>query len=146
MQMETPFSLRRARKTDPVITGLIQLACRVALLLALLFPGWVASRSDGAVDVNGQRSPAPPVGTTQLYECAGLPVMVRYGPGEVAIWLPGRYSILSWQYRLPGTVYSEGDIELRIEKDDVELVIDGVSFTPCLEPVDTYPAYPAESE
>lgn len=75
-------------------------------------------------------------GTRQLpravvFDCSGLEVMVRYESGEVAIWLPGRYTVLS-QVRTASGVRYEGDGILFWNKGDEALLeVDGVRYQNC---------------
>ena len=66
-----------------------------------------------------------------VFNCSGLEVMLRYGSGEAAIWLPGRYTVLS-QVRSASGVRYEGDGILFWNKGNEALLeVDGVRYQGC---------------
>ena len=75
-------------------------------------------------------------GTRQLpravvFDCSGLEVMVRYGSDEAAIWLPGRYALLSQVRTASGIRYEGGGILFWNKGDEALLEVDGVRYQSC---------------
>ena len=67
-----------------------------------------------------------------VFDCSGLEIIVvYYGSCEAAIWLPGRYAVLS-QVRAASGVRYEGDGILFWSKGDEALLeVDGVRYQGC---------------
>ena len=61
--------------------------------------------------------------STLVLECANLTAVVRLGPGEAAIFLPGRYIVASQQRATPGAKYAEAGVLLWLKGDDALLTI-----------------------
>jgi membrane-bound inhibitor of C-type lysozyme/uncharacterized membrane protein len=72
-----------------------------------------------------------PVATTMVYDCAGYQFVTRQGPGEVALWLPDRYLVLSQVPAASGTKYQEGDVEFWSKGDEAMLDVAGQPFRGC---------------
>lgn len=72
-----------------------------------------------------------PMSQTMVYECTGIEVIARVGPGEMALWLPDRYLVLSQVRAASGTRYEEGDVMFWSKGDDVLLEIGPERYTDC---------------
>jgi putative lipoprotein len=72
-----------------------------------------------------------PVARTLVYECPGLDLVARTGPGEIALWLPERYVVLG-QVRSGSGARYEGDGILFWSKGaEALLEFEGRSFKGC---------------
>lgn len=74
---------------------------------------------------------ARPLATTFVYDCSGLQVTARLGPGEMALWLPGRYVILSRVRSASGVKYREGDIQFWTHGEEASLTIGDDHYGSC---------------
>lgn len=72
-----------------------------------------------------------PMAQTLVYECTGIEFMARIGPGEMALWLPDRYVIVSQVRAASGTKYAEGDVTFWSHGDDVSLAIGAEHYRDC---------------
>ncbi|CAA0087791.1 Uncharacterised protein [Halioglobus japonicus] len=72
-----------------------------------------------------------PLATTLVYDCNGYDFVARLGPGEMAIWLPDEYVILSQVRSASGTLYEEGDISFWNKGDEAMLTVAGQSHLNC---------------
>ena len=72
-----------------------------------------------------------PLAKTMVYDCNGFDFIARLGPGEMAIWLPDRYLVLSQVRSASGTKYQEGDIEFWTRGDDAMLVMGNQQYLNC---------------
>lgn len=64
-----------------------------------------------------------PVATTLVYDCNGYEFVARVGPGEIALWLPEGYVILSQARSASGTLYEESDISFWSKGDEALLIV-----------------------
>jgi putative lipoprotein len=88
-----------------------------------------AEAVDGGEDFN----PDPrPMAQTLVYECTGIEVIARVGPGEMALWLPDRYLVLSQVRAASGTKYVEGDVLFWTKGDDLLLEVGPERYTDCV--------------
>lgn len=79
-----------------------------------------------------QLAPAPhPVATTMVYDCDSYVFVTRQGPGEMALWLPDRYLVLSQVPSGSGTKYQEGDVEFWSKGDEAMLTVDSQRYSGC---------------
>lgn len=60
---------------------------------------------------------------TLVLECTDVTAVIRLGPGEAALFLPGSYTVLSQQRAASGAKYIEGDIALWLKGDEATLII-----------------------
>jgi putative lipoprotein len=67
-----------------------------------------------------------------VYDCNGYDFIARLGPGEMAVWLPDRYVILSQVRSASGTKYTEGDIEFWSKGDEAMLGIGNEQHFNCV--------------
>lgn len=72
-----------------------------------------------------------PLATTLVYDCNGYDFVARLGPGEIAMWLPDRYVILSQVRSASGTLYEEGDIAFWSKGGEAMLTVAGNSYMNC---------------
>jgi putative lipoprotein len=72
-----------------------------------------------------------PLARTMVYECAGYEFIARLGPGEMAVWLPDRYLVLSQVRSASGTRYQEGDVEFWSSGDEAMLTVAGQAYRYC---------------
>jgi uncharacterized membrane protein len=72
-----------------------------------------------------------PLATTLVYDCNGYDFVARLGPGEMAMWLPDGYVILSQVRSASGTLYEEDDIAFWSKGDEAILTVADQSFQNC---------------
>ena len=72
-----------------------------------------------------------PLATTLVYDCNGFDFVARLGAGEMAVWLPEGYTILSQVRSASGTLYEEGDISFWSKGDEAMLTMAGQSYLNC---------------
>ncbi|MCP5147339.1 MAG: MliC family protein [Pseudomonadales bacterium] len=68
---------------------------------------------------------------TLVYDCSGFEFVTRVGPGEMALWLPGRYLVLSQVRSASGSKYQEGDIVFWSKGDNAMLQLADVEYPQC---------------
>lgn len=90
--------------------------------------GWIRGDSAGASDFQPDERP---LATTLVYDCNGYDFIARLGPGEMALWLPDQYVVLSQVRSASGTLYEEGDITFWSKGDDAMLTTAEQSHTNC---------------
>jgi uncharacterized membrane protein len=106
---------------------------RVAALISLTLAGCGAGNvipgfsADGGSFIPDER----PLATTFVYDCNGYDFVARLGPGEMAIWLPDDYVVLSQVRSASGTLYEEGDISFWSRGDEAMLTVAGQSYLNC---------------
>ena len=95
----------------------------IALSLALvcLLTGCAGGGARAAEPVSDFHPDQRPLAKTMVYDCNGYDFIARLGPGEMAVWLPDRYVILSQVRSASGTKYVEGDIEFWSKGDEAIL-------------------------
>lgn len=76
---------------------------------------------------------------TQVYDCNGFEFITRFGPGEMALWLPDRYVVLSQVPSGSGAKYQEGDIEFWSKGDDAMLTVGDRQYLNCALAPDRVP-------
>jgi membrane-bound inhibitor of C-type lysozyme/uncharacterized membrane protein len=72
-----------------------------------------------------------PLATTLVYDCNGYEFVTRLGPGEMALWLPDRYLVLSQVRSASGTRYQEGEVTFWSKGDEAMLFVDGLQHRDC---------------
>jgi membrane-bound inhibitor of C-type lysozyme/uncharacterized membrane protein len=72
-----------------------------------------------------------PLATTLVYDCDGFEFVARLGAGEMALWLPDQYVVLSQARSASGTLYEEGDISFWSKGDDAMLTIGAQQYLNC---------------
>lgn len=72
-----------------------------------------------------------PLAKTMVYDCNGYDFIARLGPGEMALWLPEHYVILSQVRSASGTKYVEGDIEFWSKGEQAMLTIGNQQYLNC---------------
>lgn len=72
-----------------------------------------------------------PMAQTLVYECTGIEVIARVGPGEMALWLPDRYLVLSQVRTASGTRYVEGDVSFWSKGEELLLEVGGQRYSDC---------------
>ena len=106
---------------------------RICVLLCLSLVGCgtgEAVRSFSA-DSSNFHPDERPLATTFVYDCNGYDFVARLGPGEMAMWLPDQYVILSQVRSASGTLYEEGDISFWSKGDEAILTVAGQSHLNC---------------
>ena len=89
------------------------------------------SRSQGG---GGDFKPDPrPLATTMVYECNGYQFTARLGPGEMAVWLPDRYIVLSQVRSDSGILYQEGDVEFWQQGEEAVFTVGRQQFMNCAQ-------------
>jgi putative lipoprotein len=102
----------------------------VLLIYALL----VGCAGDGVRAANTDQAFRPderPLAKTLVYDCNGFEFTARLGPGEMALWLPDRYVVLSQVRSASGTKYQEGDIEFWSKGDEAMLTVGNEQYLNC---------------
>mgnify|MGYP003654375749 FL=1 len=105
-------------------------------LFVLLYLSLTACGSSGPMqsvfsDAGDFRPDDRPLATTLVYDCNGYDFIARLGPGEMAVWLPDRYTVLSQVRSASGTLYEEGDIAFWSKGDDAILTVVDQSYMNC---------------
>ena len=72
-----------------------------------------------------------PVPRTLVFDGTGLELVLRTGPGEIALYLPERYVVLSQVRASSGVRYEEEGILLWMKGDEAMLEVDGVRYADC---------------
>lgn len=105
----------------------------IALTLALVFllTGCAGSGARAAEPISDFRPDQRPLAKTMVYDCNGYDFTARLGPGEMAVWLPDRYVILSQVRSASGTKYVEGDIEFWSKGDEAILNVGNQQHLNC---------------
>jgi len=67
-----------------------------------------------------------------VYDCNGYDFIARLGPGEMALWLPDHYVVLSQVRSASGTKYVEGDIEFWSKGEEAMLTVANQQYLNCL--------------
>lgn len=91
------------------------------LFISMILTGCAGGDVKAAEPVANFHSDERPLAKTMVYDCNGYDFTARLGPGEMAVWLPDRYVILSQVRSASGTKYVEGDIEFWSKGDDAIL-------------------------
>jgi membrane-bound inhibitor of C-type lysozyme len=86
----------------------------------------------GGKDMRGTEAPQEagfnpdqrPLGKTMVYECDGNEFIALLGPGEMAMWLEGRYIVLSQVRSASGVKYEEGDTVFWTQGEEAMLVVE----------------------
>jgi putative lipoprotein len=68
---------------------------------------------------------------TLVYDCNGFEFVTRLGPGEMALWLPQRYIVLSEVRSASGAKYEEGDVLFWSKGDEAMLQVGEVEYQGC---------------
>jgi membrane-bound inhibitor of C-type lysozyme/uncharacterized membrane protein len=88
-------------------------------------------RGNEAGNVAGFSQDERPLGKTMVYECVGYDFVARLGPGEMAVWLQDRYTILSQVRSASGVRYEEGDTVFWTKGEEAMLQVGNQRFTEC---------------
>lgn len=99
-----------------------------SLVFALLLPGVVGNALGSE---SGFRPDPRPLATTMVYQCEAFEFTVRLGPGEMAVWLPDRYVVLSQVRSDAGVMYEEGDIRFWSNGDEHTLKLGDRYYGSC---------------
>jgi putative lipoprotein len=97
-----------------------------ALLVGCAGDGVRAANTDPAF-----RPDERPLAKTLVYDCNGFEFTARLGPGEMALWLPDRYVVLSQVRSASGTKYHEGDIEFWSKGEEALLMVGDRQYLNC---------------
>jgi len=92
----------------------------------------LAGGGRGLIAMEADFRPDPrPLASTMVYNCNGYEFIARLGPGEMALWLPDRYVILSQTRSTAGVRYQESAIVFLLEDNETTLTLGGVQFRDC---------------
>ncbi|MCB1844397.1 MAG: hypothetical protein KDI09_15660 [Halioglobus sp.] len=100
------------------LAGLVPLAC-------------ACSGTGGSAAEDAWRIDPRPLATTLVYECSGYRFTARLGPGEMAMWLPDRYTVLAQVHTASGVRYEEGDTSVQLDNGQLTLNVNGQAFRDC---------------
>lgn len=106
----------------------------IALYLALvsLLAGCAGDGARAAQPISDFHPEQRQLAKTLVYDCNGYDFIARLGPGEMAVWLPDRYVILSRVRSASGTKYLEGDIEFWSKGDEAMLSVGNEQHFNCV--------------
>ena len=104
---------------SPLRIGVVLLAC-------------AAGRLHAAQPLADFHPDERPLAKTMVYDCNGYDFIARLGPGEMALWLPERYVILSQVRSASGAKYEEGDIEFWSKGDEAMLTVGNQQYLNCI--------------
>lgn len=106
---------------------------RVCVLMCLSLAGCGASSAiqSFSADAGTLQPDERSLGKTFVYDCNGYEFIARLGPGEMAIWFPDEYVILSRVRSASGSLYEEGDISFWSKGNDAMLTVGGQSYMDC---------------
>jgi membrane-bound inhibitor of C-type lysozyme len=65
------------------------------------------------------------------FDCQGFELVVRTGPGEVALYLPGRNAVLPQVRAASGVKYEREGLLLWMKGNEALFEMDGVRYTGC---------------
>ncbi|MDE0931286.1 MAG: MliC family protein [Halioglobus sp.] len=103
----------------------------VCVCLALVACGGDDLRRGFSAEADGFIPDDRPTATTLVYACKGYEFVARLGPGEIALWLPERYVILSQVRSASGTLYEEDDISFWSKGEEAMLTVEGQNYQNC---------------
>lgn len=103
---------------------------RTLLVVMLLLASACSSAGRPVAEDDWRRDPRP-LGTTLVYDCDGYRFTARLGPGEMALWLPDRYTVLAQVRTAGGVRYEEGDTALQLDAGQITLSVNGQQFRDC---------------
>jgi len=92
---------------------------------------WTGSERGQANEANGYEPDKRPLATTLVYDCNGFDFIARLGPGEMAVWLPDQYVVLSQVRSASGTQYAEGDIVFWSKGENAMLSVGDQQYLNC---------------
>ncbi len=101
------------------------------LALASLLAGCTGGGARAAQPISDFHPDQRPLAKTMVYDCNGYDFIARLGPGEMAVWLPDHYVILSQVRSASGTKYVEGDIEFWSKGDEAILSVGDQQYLNC---------------
>lgn len=104
----------------------------VLVLVSLLLAGCAGSGVRAAEPSPAMLPDERPLAKTLVYDCNGFEFTGRLGPGEMALWLPDRYVVLSQVRSASGSKYQEGDIEFWSKGDEAMLTIGTEQYFNCV--------------
>jgi uncharacterized membrane protein/membrane-bound inhibitor of C-type lysozyme len=93
------------------------------IIISMVLMGCAGGNLKAAEPVTNFHSDERPLAKTMVYDCNGYDFIARLGPGEMAVWLPDRYVILSQVRSASGTKYVEGDIEFWSKGDEAMVTV-----------------------
>ncbi len=103
----------------------------VLLLTCALLSGCAGGGVRGGEQAAGFQPDKRALAKTMVYECAGYEFIARLGPGEMAVWLPDRYLVLSQVRSASGSKYQEADVEFWSSGDEAMLTVAGQAYRYC---------------
>ena len=103
----------------------------VCVCLALVACGGDDLRRGFSAEADGFIPDDRPTATTLVYACKGYEFVARLGPGEIALWLPECYVILSQVRSASGTLYEEDDISFWSKGEEAMLTVEGQNYQNC---------------
>lgn len=115
------------------MTSAIRWVERLALCACIATPGCAGGQSRSPQDGSDFLPDARPLGKTMVYDCNGYQFTARLGPGEMAVWLPDRYLVLSQVRSSSGTLYQEADVEFWIQGDEAALTVAHQQYLNCAQ-------------
>ncbi len=102
------------------------------LFLYALLVGCTGGGTRTAEPVSDFHPDERPLAQTLVYDCNGYDFTARLGPGEMAVWLPDRYVILSQVRSASGTKYEEGDIQFWSKGEEAILSVGNQQYLNCV--------------
>jgi membrane-bound inhibitor of C-type lysozyme/uncharacterized membrane protein len=122
--------LARCRKPDGGFT-VRSMLCLLLLSTSLAACGGNEVRDSAPTGASASLKDQLPPSTTLVYDCNGFEFVARLGPGEMALWLPERYLVLSQVRSGSGSKYQEGDIVFWSKGDEAMLSVGNQRYEGC---------------
>ena len=105
---------------------------RYCLIFLLLLSACSSGQTQrGTADTSDFHPDERPLATTLVYDCNGFDFIARVGPGEIALWLPDQYLVLSHVRSGSGALYEEGDITFWSKGDEAMLTVGDKIYQNC---------------
>ncbi|MEM1154445.1 MAG: MliC family protein [Pseudomonadota bacterium] len=108
------------------------LRCALLLMALAVFAGCAGNPVDASATAQDFRPDDRPLAKTLVYDCNGYEFTTRLGPGEMALWLPDRYVVLSQVRSASGTKYLEGDTEFWSKGNEAMLTVGAEQYFNCV--------------
>lgn len=95
----------------------------MCIVLSLVACGGDANRYSASAESTDFEPDERPIATTLVYACNDYEFVARLGPGEMALWLPEGYVILSQVGSASGTLYEEGEVSFWSRGEEAMLTV-----------------------
>jgi putative lipoprotein len=103
----------------------------MCIVLSLVACGGDANRYSASAESTDFEPDERPIATTLVYTCNDYEFVARLGPGEMALWLPERYVILSQVGSASGTLYEEEEVSFWSRGEEAMLTVGEQHYKNC---------------